>query len=230
VKLTRQPTSDAAKRAWSLHATRGARPGSGGTGRGDLRDDEHRDGQNQVLRAPTQASTATRPRRNTARLGLEHKAQLSQLLLSLDRPSRINRFGHPANDACVIAYAKDAVEKALFIAGTFSDDWLVGVAEVFQTGSDDMVEVAFAVHGDCRRRGHCSALLQDAQQWAARSGIKTLRMVISRNNWPTRQLANKMGARVDLDLDEIRADLYVAAGPLSNGARPLSGEALRDVA
>jgi GNAT superfamily N-acetyltransferase len=147
-----------------------------------------------------------------ARLGVAHEGQLSQLLVSLDRPSRVNRFGHPASDACVTAYARDAVEKAMFIAGVFSDGGLVGVVEVFEAGGDGVVEVAFAVHGDCRRRGHCSALLEEAKRWAVRSGVKTLRMVISRNNWPMRQLANKVGARLDLDLDEICADLYVAAG------------------
>ena len=35
-------------------------------------------------------------------------------------------------------------------------------------------------------------------------------MVFSRNNWPMRQLAHKVGARLDLDLDEISADVSVA--------------------
>jgi len=49
---------------------------------------------------------ATRP--YITRLGSEHQAQLSALLCGLDKPARINRFGHPASDACVQAYAKDA--------------------------------------------------------------------------------------------------------------------------
>jgi len=44
-----------------------------------------------------------------------------------------------------------------------------------------------------------------------RSGVKTLRMLISRNNRAMRQLAEKVGARLDLDLDEICADINVAA-------------------
>jgi hypothetical protein len=35
-------------------------------------------------------------------------------------------------------------------------------------------------------------------------------MVISRNNWPMRQLAHTAGARLDFDLDEILADIAVA--------------------
>jgi len=140
-----------------------------------------------------QASTDAATRASIARLGVEHEPQLSQLLMSLDRPSRVNRFGHPASDACVRAYAKSAVATATFIAGTFVADTLVGVVEVFAAGSDGVVEVAFAVHSDWRRRGLCSA-----------------RMVIARNNWPMRQLAAKAGARLDLDLDEIYADIALA--------------------
>jgi hypothetical protein len=34
-------------------------------------------------------------------------------------------------------------------------------------------------------------------------------MFISRNNWPMRQFAHDAGARLDLDLDEILADIAV---------------------
>jgi RimJ/RimL family protein N-acetyltransferase len=146
-----------------------------------------------------------------ARLGLEHEAQLSQLLVSLDKVSRAHRFGHPANDACVHAYAKSALTTATFMAGTFVDGRLVGVVEVFVGGSDGLAEVAFAVHGDWRRRGLCSTLLEAAKKWAAESGVNTLRMVIARNNWPMRQLADKAGARLDIDLDEIFADIAISS-------------------
>jgi hypothetical protein len=36
-------------------------------------------------------------------------------------------------------------------------------------------------------------------------------MFISRHNWPMRQLAHKARARLDFDLDEISADVSVAA-------------------
>ena len=157
-----------------------------------------------------QASTDAATRASIARLGVEHEPQLSQLLLSLDCPSRVNRFGHPASDACVRAYAKSAVATATFIAGTFVADTLVGVVEVFAAGRDGVVEVAFAVHSDWRRRGLCSALMEATKQWAAQSSVRTLRMVIARNNWPMRQLAHKAGARLDLDLDEIYADIALA--------------------
>jgi len=162
-------------------------------------------------RARSDVSTDRTKRPIVARLGLEHEAQLSQLLVGLDQASRANRFGHPASDACVQAYAKSALTTATFMAGTFGDGTLVGVVEVFVGGSDGLAEVAFAVHGDWRRCGLCSALLEAAKEWAAQSGVKTLRMVIARNNWPMRQLADKASARLDIDLDEIFADIAVSS-------------------
>ena len=145
------------------------------------------------------------------RLGAEHERPLAELLLNLDRPSRIHRFGHAASDPCVRAYAKRAVSTAAFMAGVFAGDILVGVIEVFAAGRD-IAEVAFAVHTDWRRLGLASALLEIAIQWSKRSGIETLRLVISRSNWPMRQLANKAGARFDLVLDEIYADIRTSKG------------------
>jgi len=129
--------------------------------------------------------SATRP--YIARLDSEHETQLSALLCGLGKSSRINRFGHAASDARVQRYAKEAVARAAYMAGAFDADRLIGVVEVFAT-CDGVAEVAFAIN----------------------AGIATLRMFIPRNNWPMRQLAHKAGARLDFDLDEIRADVSVA--------------------
>lgn len=144
-----------------------------------------------------------------AQLGGEREAQLSALLCGLDKSSRINRFGYPASDARVQGYAKEAVAEAAYMAGAFDAGRLIGVVEVFAT-CDGVAEVAFAIDGDWRRQGLGSALLEAATCWAELAGIATLRMFISRHNWPMRQLAHKAGARLDLDLDEIRADVSVA--------------------
>jgi GNAT superfamily N-acetyltransferase len=144
------------------------------------------------------------------RLGGEHEAQLSVLLCDLDRSTRINRFGHPASNACVQAYAKDAAAGAAYMAGALDAGRLIGVVEVFAV-RDGVAEVAFAIDADWRRQGLGSALLEAATRWAEQAGLATLRMVISRNNWPMRQLAHKAGARRDFDLDEIVADIAVAA-------------------
>jgi GNAT superfamily N-acetyltransferase len=72
-------------------------------------------------------------------------------------------------------------------------------------------QVAFAIDANWRRRGIGSALLEAATRWAEQASVGTLRMVISRNNWPMRQLANQAGARLDYDLDEIFADIAIAS-------------------
>jgi GNAT superfamily N-acetyltransferase len=145
-----------------------------------------------------------------ARLDSKHEAQLSVLLCGLDKSARINRFGHPASDARVQGYSKEAVAGAVYMAGAFDAGRLIGVVEVFAT-CDGVAEVAFAVDADWRRRGLGSALLEAATCWAEQASVATLRMFISRNNWPMRQLAHKARARLDFDLDEILADVSVAA-------------------
>ena len=144
------------------------------------------------------------------RIWAEHECQLVELLCGLDRSSRINRFGHPASDACVEAYAKGAIVVAAFIAGVFAQGWIIGVVEVLEASRDGIAEAAFAVAADWRRQGVGSDLLAAGRRWAEQSGIRTLRMVIARNNWPMRGLAHKAGARLDFDLDEIFADIAVA--------------------
>jgi len=146
-----------------------------------------------------------------ARLGTVHEARLAGLLCSLDVPSRVNRFGHPASNACVQAYAKRAICAATFVAGALVEGTLIGVVEVFEASRDGTAEMAFAVAADWRRQGVASALLEAAMRWAEHSGIGTLRMVISRNNWPMRGFAHEAGAQLDFDnLNEIFADIAVA--------------------
>jgi GNAT superfamily N-acetyltransferase len=152
--------------------------------------------------------SATRP--YITRLDSGHEAPLSALLCGLDKSSRINRFGHPTSDARVQGYAKEAVAGAAYMAGVFAAGRLIGVVEVFAI-RDGVVEVAFAVDADWRRRGLGWALLEAATRWAERAGVTTLRMFISRDNLPMRQLAHKAGARLDFHLDEILADVSVAA-------------------
>jgi GNAT superfamily N-acetyltransferase len=144
------------------------------------------------------------------RIWAEHESQLVELLCGLDRSSRINRFGHPASDASVEAYAKGAIASATFVVGVFAQGRIIGVVEVFEASRDGVAEAAFAVAADWRRQGVGSDLLVAARRWAEQSGIRTLRMFISRNNWPMRQFAHKAGARLGLDLDQILADIAVA--------------------
>ena len=147
-------------------------------------------------------------RPHIARLGNQHEAQLSALLCGFDRSARINRFGHPASNACMRGYAAHTLARAAHIAGALDASRLIGVVEVFEA-RDGVAEVAFAIDAEWRRRGIASTLLEVAKRWAEQAGVATLRMVISRNNWPMRQFAHKAGARIDLWLDEVYADIAV---------------------
>ena len=159
-----------------------------------------------AFRRPVACPTGTP---HITRVLAEHESQLVELLCGLDRASRVNRFGHPASDARVEAYAKGAIASAAFIAGVFAQGRIIGVVEVFEPSRDGVAEAAFAVAADWRRQGVGSDLLVAARRWAEQSGIRTLRMFISRNNWPMRQFAHNAGARVDLGLGEILADIAV---------------------
>src|SRR5262250_1902165 len=86
--------------------------------------------------------SATRP--YIMRLDSKHEAQLSALLCGLDKPARINRFGHPASDARVQGYAKEAVAGAAYMAGAFDAGRLIGVVEVFAT-CEGIAEVALTI-------------------------------------------------------------------------------------
>lgn len=153
-----------------------------------------------------------RPPLRVIRLCDQHEAQLSRLLQSLDRSSRINRFGHPASDPCLEAYARAAFSTTAFMAGTFVGETQVGVLEIFGSAREGVAEAAFVIDADWRRLGLGTALLESAREWAGQSGIRMLQMIMGRNNWPMRHLAQKAGARFDLELDEIRAGL-ILAGP-----------------
>jgi len=161
--------------------------------------------------AATAALPSTRsvtPSCVVAQLGPGHEAQFLELQIGLDSASRVARFGQAMDDASLTAYCKGTLSTAAFIAGVFVDGTLRGVVEVFE-GNGGVCKIALAVHQDWRRRGFGLALLTAAREWAQRSGVTTLRLAMSRSNWPIRNLAEKVGARFDLSLDEIRADIPV---------------------
>ena len=106
------------------------------------------------------------------------------------------------------SYATDTLARSDYIVGALDASRLIGVVEVF-AARDGVAEVAFAIDAEWRRRGVASALLEVATRWAEQAGVATLRMVMSRNNWPMRGFAHKAGARFDLCLDEVFADIAV---------------------
>jgi GNAT superfamily N-acetyltransferase len=144
-------------------------------------------------------------------LRARHEADFRELLLNLDKPSRSIRFDGTVSDECLVRHCCCAFSSAAWIAGTFVDDGLRGVVEVYDVGDSRTVEAAFVVEQGWRRRGLGSALLNAAIQWARETDRIMLRMVFSRHNWPMRKLASNAQAQLDLRFGEITAD--VAIGP-----------------
>jgi GNAT superfamily N-acetyltransferase len=146
------------------------------------------------------------------RLGREHRAELQDFLLRLDRDSRCRRFGHAASDDVVAAHAVAALEDAsvtgVFVddPGDFAGETLRGALEIYSCAPHGVAEAALVVEQSWRRRGLGWALLCAA----ARSETQGIRLIFTRDNWPMRQLASKANARFDLVLDEICAEITPA--------------------
>jgi GNAT superfamily N-acetyltransferase len=163
--------------------------------------------------APVSAGVlATRAAHTIRPLEARDKVDLLDLLCGLDLLSRASRFCCAVNDARLAEHASLALSTAAFIAGAFVQGRLRGIVEVYDTNRAGVSEAAFVVAPDWRRRGLGFALLQAASLWARDSDRTALRLVFARSNWPMRQLAGKAGARFDLVLDDIEADVVIDGG------------------
>jgi GNAT superfamily N-acetyltransferase len=140
-------------------------------------------------------------------------AEIEALVLALDAPSRLCRFGASVPDGWLVQYASRALRDSAFVAGAYLDDRLRGFTDVYETGDTAVVEAAFLVERGWRGRGLGTALLAAARQWSEGSGRSTLRMLIAKENWPMRKLAEKAGAVIDLVDAEIVADLALGDRP-----------------
>jgi GNAT superfamily N-acetyltransferase len=159
------------------------------------------------------------PRFHITRLDPEHEADLAELLIGLDAPSRQCRFNSAVNGACLSRHARHALSASAFIAGAFVEGRLSGAVEVYDARPPELAEVAFVVAQNWRRRGIASALLWNATQWAFETGRGGLRMVFSRSNWAMRKLAEKADARLDLIEDGMSAEVLARPNRPSQPAR-----------
>jgi GNAT superfamily N-acetyltransferase len=142
------------------------------------------------------------------------EADLVSLLLRLDQPSRVDRFGAVTSDTALAAHARRALADADWIGAVAGETGLCAVAETYKLGSRALriAEAAFVVEPRWRRRGIATALLRACVEWARGSGIETLQMVFSRSNWPMRRLAGKGTASFRILDEEISADICVGDG------------------
>jgi GNAT superfamily N-acetyltransferase len=139
----------------------------------------------------------------------EHEVTFRDLLLGLDLTSRVSRFSGALGDKGILRHVRQASREAAWIAGLFVNDELCGVAELYESLDPRDVEAAFAVASRWRRMGFGTALLFAAIDWARRTGRVRLRMIFARNNWAMRRLASKAAPQLELELDELIANVIV---------------------
>jgi GNAT superfamily N-acetyltransferase len=149
-----------------------------------------------------------------AALGGRDEADLVSLLLRLDQPSRVGRFGSVTSDITLAAHARRALADADWIGAALMDSEVCACVEIYKLGTQapDVAEIAFVVERRWRRLGIATSLLHASIAWARSSGIDTLRMVFSHSNWAMRKLASKGTVNFTVLEDEVLADMSVAAG------------------
>jgi GNAT superfamily N-acetyltransferase len=99
-----------------------------------------------------------------------------------------------------------------WMAGVYLADELTGLVRVRDGPSEGHVEAMLFVDARWRRQGIGTMLLKATLEWATLHQASTLRFVCARTDWPMRQLARKFGARLDLVLGELIADIPLAQG------------------
>jgi GNAT superfamily N-acetyltransferase len=90
--------------------------------------------------------------------------------------------------------------------GYFADE-ATSFVEAGDNSSGGYVETTLLVDARWRRRGFGTLLLNATMDWAALRQASGLRLVCPRTDWPMRHFAEKFGARLDLVLGQMVADI-----------------------
>jgi GNAT superfamily N-acetyltransferase len=96
-----------------------------------------------------------------------------------------------------------------WVAGVYLADQLTSFVQVRDGSSEGHVETTLFVDAKWRRQGIGTLLLEATMDWAVRHQAGTLRLVCARTDWPMRHFARKFGARLDLVLGQIVADIQL---------------------
>jgi GNAT superfamily N-acetyltransferase len=94
-----------------------------------------------------------------------------------------------------------------WMAGVYFADELTSVVQACDGSFDGQLETSLFVDEKWRRQGIGTLLLKATMDWASLRRASTLRFVCARTDWPMRRLAEKFGARLDLVLGQIVADI-----------------------
>lgn len=96
-----------------------------------------------------------------------------------------------------------------WMAGACVADQLTGFIQVRDASFEGPVATTLYVDAGWRRQGIGTLLLAAAIDWAASQRANALRLTCERSDWPMRHLARKFGARLDLVLGQIVADVGI---------------------
>ena len=96
---------------------------------------------------------------------------------------------------------------AQWMAGVYVAEQLTSVVQACEGPLDGPVETTLFVDVKWRRQGLGTLLLKAAMDWASHRQARALRFSCARTNWPMRHFAEKFGARLDLVLGQIVADI-----------------------
>ncbi len=95
-------------------------------------------------------------------------------------------------------------------AGYFAEE-LTSFVQATGFSSDGYVETMLFVDAKWRRRGFGTLLLNAAMDWAEPQEASGLRLVCTRTDWSMRHFVEKFGARLDLRLGQMVADIPLGA-------------------
>ena len=145
---------------------------------------------------------------------------ICRLFQGLDMASRYPRFAGACSDEAMTRHSYFGLAKALFVLGVYVRDDLRGVLEAHECAvRGGVAEVAVVVEREWRRQGLGTTMVSAAMTWGRRHDIDVLRFVFSRDNWPMRRLMASAGARINISLDEINAEIESLPSRASKCAR-----------
>jgi GNAT superfamily N-acetyltransferase len=140
-------------------------------------------------------------------LGPRHQGAILDLLRRSGRPACSDPHDIVINFKDGDNGSLPASRHLRWMAGVYLADELTGLVQTWAGPIDGQVEAALFVDLKWRRQGIGTLLLKATMDWAALHQARTLRFVCARTDWPMRHFAGKFGARLDLVLGQIVADI-----------------------
>jgi GNAT superfamily N-acetyltransferase len=103
--------------------------------------------------------------------------------------------------------SRDTLPLAKLMAGVFLAGQLTGFVQAYDGVFDGCVETTLFVDERWRRQGIGTSLLRMSMDWASQRKGTNLRFVCAKTDWPMRHFVQKFGARLDLVLGQLIADI-----------------------